>query len=125
MSQPNGISIRFTLLTMALGLLAFAVPLFFFINNWGPRTDEHQFPLDMDAFVLKWDADDDNALNVKELRQLAGHRLETCRLLGQQHAADNSLVAGSSPAGSTTQSCANPEFPVSAEHPRFSAVWGV
>ncbi len=24
----------------------------------------------------------------------------------------------------TTQSCANPEFPVSAEHPRFSAVWG-
>ncbi len=37
---------------------------------------------------------------------------------------DNGLVAGSSPAGHTTQSCANPEFPVSAEYPRFSAVWG-
>ena len=24
----------------------------------------------------------------------------------------------------TTHSCAYPEFPVSAEHPRFSAVWG-
>src|SRR6266516_2802131 len=24
----------------------------------------------------------------------------------------------------TTQSCANPEFPLFAEHPRFSAVWG-
>src|SRR5436189_3922073 len=44
-----------------------------------------------------------------------------CRL---QHAADNGLVAGSSPPGPTTQSCANPEFPVSAEHPRFSALWG-
>src|SRR6266536_2582755 len=38
--------------------------------------------------------------------------------------ADNRLVAGSSPLSPTTQSCANPEFPVSAEHPRFSAVWG-
>jgi hypothetical protein len=38
--------------------------------------------------------------------------------------ADNGLVAGSSPPSSTTQSCANPEFPVSAEHPRFSPVWG-
>ena len=37
--------------------------------------------------------------------------------------ADNRLVAGSSPPGPTTPSCANPEFPVSAEHPRFSAVW--
>jgi hypothetical protein len=36
----------------------------------------------------------------------------------------NRLVAGSSPPSPTTQSCANPEFPVSAEHPRFSAVWG-
>jgi hypothetical protein len=32
-SQPNGISIRFTLLTLALGLLAVAMPLFFVINN--------------------------------------------------------------------------------------------
>jgi hypothetical protein len=32
--------------------------------------------------------------------------------------ADNRLVAGSSPPGPTTQSCANPEFPVSAEHSR-------
>src|SRR6266700_4236835 len=38
--------------------------------------------------------------------------------------ADNRLVAGSSPLSPTTQSCANPEFPVFAEHPRFSAVWG-
>jgi hypothetical protein len=38
--------------------------------------------------------------------------------------ADNRLVAGSSPPSPTTQSCANPEFPVSAEHPRFSAVLG-
>src|SRR6266567_9587850 len=37
---------------------------------------------------------------------------------------DNRLVAGSSPPSPTTQSCANPEFPVSAEYPRFSAVWG-
>src|SRR6266516_6621902 len=41
-----------------------------------------------------------------------------------QHAADNGLVAGSSPPGPTTQSCTNPEFPVSAEHSRFSALWG-
>ena len=38
------------------------------------------------------------------------------------------LTAATSPdtpsPGPTTQSCANPEFPVSAEHPRFSAVWG-
>jgi EF hand domain-containing protein len=74
MSRPNGISIRFTLLSLALGLLAVAVPLFFVINNWGPRTDEHRFLFDMDAFVLKWDADDDNALNVEELRRLSGHR---------------------------------------------------
>src|SRR6266498_5928867 len=37
------------------------------------------------------------------------------------------LTAATSPdtpsPGPTTQSCANPEFPVSAEHPRFSAVW--
>src|SRR6266567_9177224 len=51
-------------------------------------------------------------------------RSGTYRLLGLQHAADNGLVAGSSPPGPTTQSCANPEFPVSAEHHRFSAVWG-
>ena len=76
MSRPNGISIGFTIITLALGLLAVAVPLFFVINNWGPRTDEHRFPLDVDAFVLKWDADGDNALNVKELRRLAGHRLD-------------------------------------------------
>jgi hypothetical protein len=36
--------------------------------------------------------------------------------------ADNRLVAGSSPPGPTTQSCANPEFPVSAEHPEFSFI---
>src|SRR6266542_7010824 len=38
------------------------------------------------------------------------------------------LTAATSPdtpsPGPTTQSCANPEFPVSAEYPRFSAVWG-
>src|SRR6266487_4271952 len=38
------------------------------------------------------------------------------------------LTAATSPdtpsTSPTTQSCANPEFPVSAEHPRFSAVWG-
>src|SRR6266536_3718010 len=37
------------------------------------------------------------------------------------------LTAATSPdtpsPGPTTPSCANPEFPVSAEHPRFSAVW--
>ncbi len=37
------------------------------------------------------------------------------------------LTAATSPdtpsPGPTTQSCANPEFPVSAEYPRFSAVW--
>jgi hypothetical protein len=50
-----------------------------------------------------------------------------CRRFGAPSAlagADNGLVAGSSPPGPTTQSCANPEFPVSAKHPRFSAVWG-
>src|SRR6266536_48607 len=41
-----------------------------------------------------------------------------------QQAAHNGLVAGSSPPGPTTQSCTNPEFPVSAEHSRFSALWG-
>jgi hypothetical protein len=43
----------------------------------------------------------------------------TCRL-----GADNRLVAGSSPPSPTTQSCANPEFPVSAEHPRFFPRFG-
>ena len=48
-----------------------------------------------------------------------------CRLLGLQHAADNGLVAGSSPPGPTTQSCANPEFPVSADNEdRPEADWG-
>jgi hypothetical protein len=42
----------------------------------------------------------------------------------ERAARDNRLVAGSSPPSPTTQSCANPEFPVSAEYPRFSAVWG-
>src|SRR6266498_2270250 len=51
-------------------------------------------------------------------------RSGTYWLLGLQHAADNGLVAGSSPPGPTTQSCTNPEFPVSAEHSRFSALWG-
>ena len=44
--------------------------------------------------------------------------------LCEPDSADNRLVAGSSLPGPTTQSCANPEFPVSAEYPRFSAVWG-
>jgi hypothetical protein len=41
----------------------------------------------------------------------------------QHVAAHNGLVEGSSPLSPTAQSCANPEFPVTAEHPRFSAVW--
>src|SRR6266536_689129 len=41
-----------------------------------------------------------------------------------QQAAHNGLVAGSSPSSPTTQSCTNPEFPVSAEHSRFSRTLG-
>src|SRR6266536_3373866 len=45
------------------------------------------------------------------------------RIRNSPAGAHNRLVAGSSPPSPTTQSCANPEFPVFAEHPRFSAVW--
>jgi hypothetical protein len=37
--------------------------------------------------------------------------------------AHNRLVGGSSPSSPTMQSCANRDFLVCAEHPRFSAAW--
>jgi hypothetical protein len=51
-------------------------------------------------------------------------RVRAHRIRNFAAGADNRMVAGSSPPSPTTQSCANPEFPVSAEHPRFSALWG-
>jgi hypothetical protein len=71
--------------------------------------------------------DDTTARFAAECQSFRDHlRCRVCarRIRKSPAGADNRLVAGSSPPSPTTQSCANPEFPVSAEHPRFSAVWG-
>src|SRR6266498_3498218 len=44
------------------------------------------------------------------------------RMVGQFNSLK--LLKRGLPPGPTTQSCANPEFPVSAEYPRFFPVWG-